>query len=76
MPNFILCSEYREIAKELRRQLKPYGLTVKFRSSREWCDQIAVEVSKLPPPAPVKCGDCGLMSNDPRCCQNDQDLWK
>ena len=75
MPKLILCSEHREIAKELRRQLKSYGLTVKFKSRRE-DDQITVEVSKLPPPTPVKCPDCGLMSNDSRCCQNDQDLWK
>lgn len=22
------------------------------------------------------CGECGLDVDDPRCCQNDQDLWK
>ena len=75
-PKLILCSDWQELTKEMRKQLKPHGLTVKVRTKRQWCDSVAVEVSRIPPPKPVKCPDCGLMSNDQRCCQNDQDLWK
>jgi hypothetical protein len=24
----------------------------------------------------TKCLDCGLFLDDPRCCQNDEELWK
>ena len=45
-PKFILCTEWNEIAKELRRQLKPHGLTVKFKTYRGH-DQITAHVSKI-----------------------------
>jgi len=75
-PKLILCSDWKGITRELRKQLSPHGLTVKIHTKRQWSDCVAVEVSKIPPPKPVKCLDCGLMSNDSRCCQNDEELWK
>lgn len=39
-------------------------------------NMIAEDTFESNEPPPVKCDDCGLMSDDPRCCINDQDLWK
>ena len=33
-PTFI-CSDWRSLGKELRKQLKPYGLTVKFKTYKD-----------------------------------------
>jgi hypothetical protein len=74
-PNILLCSDWRGITKEIRKQLKPHGLTIKLRN-RKWSEYVIVEVAKIPPPKPVKCPDCGLMSDDNRCCANDESLWK
>lgn len=38
--------------------------------------RIESHIERLTPKPAVKCDECGLMSDDPRCCQNDQDLWK
>lgn len=48
--NLVLCSDWRNIAKELRKQLKPHGLTVKFKTRLSWSDLIEVKVSELPTP--------------------------
>jgi hypothetical protein len=44
----IMCDDWRGIAKELRRQLKAYGLTVKTHTKREWSDQVQWVVEELP----------------------------
>jgi len=40
-------------------------------------DQILQSTGRLQgPPTPIPCPDCGLDINDPRCCQNDEELNK
>jgi|SRR6185503_7908842 len=46
-PKLILCSDWLSLGKEIRKQLKPYGLTLKFKSKKEWCDAIAVKINKI-----------------------------
>ena len=52
------------------------GLGLKNTQYQESMQKCRYHQLKLAPEPPVKCPDCGLMSNDNRCCQNDEDLWK
>lgn len=38
--------------------------------------RIEKHIERLTPKPPEQCPDCKLMNNDPRCCQNDEELWK
>lgn len=47
-PRLLMCNDWEGIAKEIRRQLKPFGLTVKVRGNyKKWGDMLDWEVMKL-----------------------------
>ena len=46
-PRLVLTDDWGGIAKELRKQLKPFGLTVRTRTHREWGDMVDWEVRKI-----------------------------
>ena len=46
-PRLVLTTDWWGIAKELRKQLKPLGFTVKTRTRREWGDMVDWEVTKI-----------------------------
>ena len=43
----VLTDDWRGVAKELRKQLKPFGLTVKTYTDRQWGDMVDWEVTKI-----------------------------
>jgi hypothetical protein len=38
--------------------------------------RVEKHIERITPKPPEQCPDCKLMNNDPRCCQNDEELWK
>ena len=50
-PRLVMCDDWRGTVSELKRQLKPFGLTVKARMNyKKWGDALDWEVSKLTDP--------------------------
>lgn len=50
-PRLVMCDNWRGIAAELRKQLKPFGITIKTRTSyQKWGDRVDWEVQKLVDP--------------------------
>ncbi len=48
-PKLILCSDWRSIRNELRKQLKPFGLTVITRGNyKKWGDQLVWKIERRP----------------------------
>lgn len=48
-PRLVGCDDWRGIRNELRRQLKPFGLTVTTRTNyKEWADGVQWEIKKRP----------------------------
>ena len=47
-PRLLLCSDWEGIRKELQRQLKPHGLTVKTKGNyKKWGDKLQWTVEKV-----------------------------
>ena len=69
-PRLVMCDDWRGILRELRRQLKPFGLTVKARTNyKKWGDAIDWEVQKLADPEYEKYRrECNEKGIDPWNC--------
>lgn len=69
-PRLVMCDDWRGIVREMKRQLKPYGLTVRARGNYEkWGDALDWQVLRLPDPEYEKyrraCNEKGI---DPWNC--------
>lgn len=64
--------KFRDALKLLPKDtVMPDGMPI-----AEELERVEKHIEAITPKPPVKCFECGLMSDDPRCCQNDEDLWK
>lgn len=48
-----------------------------IKGHADFPDESKVKISVIPrSQRSRRCVECGLMTNDPNCCQNDEELWK
>lgn len=69
-------ADYLGVNPENDTEIKELFLEV-IRGRTDFPDKSNIEISVVPRPKRSKrCIECGRMTNDPNCCQNDEDLWK